>query len=108
MFIGDPSYFPSSMVKPTGQVVRSICLLNHSVFCIGTAGSAQIIIPGSQVGRVNDIYVSVMDKSLEVVQSGVTLVIVSTKVEGHENPVAELAPGFALLGSIMQRFDSVR
>ena len=34
-------------------------------------------------------------------------VIVSTKVEGHENPVAELAPGFALLGSIMQRFDSV-
>jgi Rab GDP dissociation inhibitor len=29
MVIGDPSYFPSEKIQPTGVVVRCICLLNH-------------------------------------------------------------------------------
>mmetsp|Transcript_38012 Transcript_38012/g.65607 ORF Transcript_38012/g.65607 Transcript_38012/m.65607 type:complete len:94 (-) Transcript_38012:139-420(-) len=33
--------------------------------------------------------------------------MVSTKVEGHQNPVAEVDAGIQLLGPILQRFDSV-
>jgi len=107
IFVGDPSYFPSEMVQPTGQVVRSICFLDHTVPNIGDCGSAQIIIPGSQCGRTNDVYVSVLDKGLEVVPGHLCVAMVSTKVEGHQNPVAEVDAGIQLLGPILQRFDSV-
>mmetsp|Transcript_42788 Transcript_42788/g.114903 ORF Transcript_42788/g.114903 Transcript_42788/m.114903 type:complete len:466 (+) Transcript_42788:295-1692(+) len=107
IFVGDPSYFPSEMVQATGQVVRSICFLDHPVPNVGDCGSAQIIIPGSQCGRTNDVYVSIMDKQLEVVPPNITLAMVSTKVEGHQNPVAEVDAGIELLGPILHRFDSV-
>jgi len=109
MFIGDPSYFPAEKVRPTGKVIRSICLLNHIPAALAKekVESAQIIIPGSQVGRANDIYVVVMGSKLEVVAAGIVAVIVSTRLEGHDNPLAEVEPGIALLGDIVQRFDSV-
>ena len=50
MVVGDPSYFPDQVQK-TGQVVRAICLLHHSVPNTSDAASCQIIIPQSQVGR---------------------------------------------------------
>lgn len=50
MVIGDPKYFPDR-VKKVGQVVRAICLLNHSVPNTSDAASCQIIIPQSQVNR---------------------------------------------------------
>lgn len=109
MFIGDPSYFPQEKVRPTGKVIRSICLMNHIPAALAKekVDSAQIIIPGSQVGRANDIYVVVMGSSLEVVAAGIVAVIVSTRLEGHDNPLAEVEPGIALLGDIVQRFDAV-
>lgn len=105
--IGDPSYFPPEKIRPTGKVVRSICLLDHPVPTLESNGSAQIIIPGSQVNRNHDIYVCLLSAQLDVVSPNIFLVIVSTQVEGHENPLAELEPGIALLGPIMQRFDAV-
>lgn len=50
MLIGDPSYFPSRMVKPTGMVARSICIMDHPINGTNNAESTQIIIPGRQVG----------------------------------------------------------
>lgn len=48
MLIGDPSYFPSRMVKPTGMVARSICIMDHPFAGTNDAESTQIIIPGRQ------------------------------------------------------------
>lgn len=117
MFIGDPSYFPPSMVRATGQIVRSICFLNHPIEGVQSwdpktkgyynSPSGQIILPGSQCNRNGDIYISIMSKALMVCSEGLYLVILSTKVEGHENPVAELDAGIALIGDIMHRFDDV-
>lgn len=48
MLIGDPSYFPSRMVKPAGMVARSICIMDHPFNGTNNAESTQIIIPGRQ------------------------------------------------------------
>jgi Rab GDP dissociation inhibitor len=109
MFIGDPSYFPKAKVRATGKVVRAICILDHLPPNIGDAMSAQIIIPGPQVGKKSDIYVMVLSKELEVCSGATCICIVSTKVdkESAADPFAELGPGLALLGTIKERFDSV-
>lgn len=52
MILGDPSYFPNK-VKPTGHVLRAICVLKHPLAGTHDADSAQLIIPQSQVGRKN-------------------------------------------------------
>lgn len=52
MLIGDPSYFPSRMVKPTGMVARSICIMDHPFNGTNNAESTQIIIPGRQASHV--------------------------------------------------------
>lgn len=109
MFLGDPSYFPSSKVRATGRVVRSICILDHLPPNLNDAMSAQIIIPGPQVGKKSDIYVMVLSSDLEVCSKATVVVVISTKVDGTgaADPLAELAPGIALLGAIKERFDSV-
>lgn len=56
MVIGDPSYFPGK-TRVTGKVVRAICIMNHAIPNTGDSHSVQIIVPYSQVGRKNDIYV---------------------------------------------------
>mmetsp|Transcript_2506 Transcript_2506/g.3851 ORF Transcript_2506/g.3851 Transcript_2506/m.3851 type:complete len:466 (+) Transcript_2506:76-1473(+) len=104
--IGEPSYFPPTKCEATGQVVRSICLLNHPVPGTDNSESAQIIIPAREVRRRNDIYVAVVSSSHMVASRGMYIAIVSTTVE-TSNPMAELNPGIALLGNIMERFDSV-
>uniref|UniRef100_A0A7R9WAK8 Rab GDP dissociation inhibitor n=1 Tax=Pseudictyota dubia TaxID=2749911 RepID=A0A7R9WAK8_9STRA len=106
MVIGDPSYFPKDKVKATGQVVRCICLLNHPIPNVNKCESVQIIIPGPQVGRKNDIFICSLTKSHEVSAQGVYIAIVSTKVEKSQ-PEDDIAPGIALLGHVMQKFTSV-
>lgn len=56
LVIGDPSYF-SDKVTAVGQVVRAICIMSHPIPNTSDSNSVQIIIPYSQVGRRNDIYV---------------------------------------------------
>jgi len=106
MVVGDPSYFPREKVRPTGQVVRCICFLNHSIPNTNEAESAQIIIPGPQVGRINDIFVCSMSNAHNVSAKGVYIAIVSTKMEKGE-PENEVAAGLKLLGHVMQRFTTV-
>eukprot|EP00752_Nemacystus_decipiens_P006824 g6126.t1 len=106
MLIGDPSYFPSRMVKPTGMVARSICIMDHPFNGTNNAESTQIIIPGRQVNRHNDIYVCMVSFSHCVASPGKYVAIASTTVETSD-PLAELAPAFELLGPVMERFDDV-
>lgn len=106
MVIGDPSYFPKDKIRSTGQVVRTICFLNHPVPSTNNSDSCQIIIPGPQVGRKNDVFVCSVSHAHMVSASGVYIAIVSTKVE-TDNPESEVESGIKLLGPIMQRFTSV-
>lgn len=106
MIIGDPSYFKSDKIRPTGQVVRCICLLNHPVPNTNNAESVQIIIPGPQVGRVNDVFVCSMGHTLQATASGIYVAIVSTMSE-KGNPDQDVAPGLQVLGPILKRFTSV-
>jgi Rab GDP dissociation inhibitor len=106
MVIGDPSYFSRDKVRPTGQVVRCICFLNHPIPNTNDNQSAQIIIPGPQVGRKNDIFVCSVSSAHAVSARGIYIAIVSTKMETGK-PEEEIAPGLVLLGHIMQRFTTV-
>ena len=104
--IGDPSYFPTGKVRPTGKVVRCICLLNHPIPNTNESESVQIIIPGPQVDRKNDIFVCCMGHQLQVSAPGIEVAIVSTIMEEPE-PDKNIAPGLRLLGPILKRFTSV-
>jgi Rab GDP dissociation inhibitor len=106
LVIGDPSYFPQEKIKPTGVVVRCICILNHPVPNTNDAESCQIVIPGPQVGRVNDIFVCCVSHGLQVTAPGVFVAIVSTLIE-KGNPDEDIAPGLEILGPILKRFTSV-
>lgn len=106
MVIGDPSYFPSEKIKATGVVVRCICILNHPIPGTNDAESAQIIIPGPQVDRVNDVFVCCMGHGLAVAAKGIYVAIVSTLVE-KGNPDEDVAPGLKVLGPILTRFTAV-
>jgi Rab GDP dissociation inhibitor len=106
MIVGDPSYFTQDKIKPTSQVVRCICLLNHPIPDTNENESVQIVIPGPQVGRVNDVFVCSMGHGLQVTAPGVYVAIVSTISEKHD-PDQDLASGLRLLGPILKRFTSV-
>ena len=66
----------------------------------------QIIIPAKQVNRRNDIYVCMVSFAHNVASPGRYIAIASTTVE-TSNPIQELAPGLALIGATVERFDSV-
>jgi len=106
IIVGDPSYFSPSKTRSIGKVVRSICILDHPVAGTDNAESVQIIIPASQVKRRNDIYVCMVSFAHSVASAGKYIAIASTIVETAD-PIQELAPGFNLLGKILERFDSV-
>jgi Rab GDP dissociation inhibitor len=119
IIIGEPSYFPTDKLKATGSVVRCICILDHPIpgtTAMSIAGmefnagqpleSVQIVIPGSQVQRTNDVFVCCMGNALSVSAPNVYIAIVSTIAE-KENPDDDIAPGLQLLGPIRHRFTSV-
>jgi len=106
IIVGDPSYFDASKSRVMGQVVRSICILNHAIAGTDNAESVQIIIPAKQVKRKNDIYVCMVSYAHCVASAGKYIAIVSTTVE-TANPMQEIVPGISLLGEIMERFDAV-
>ncbi|XP_054752405.2 rab GDP dissociation inhibitor beta-like [Lytechinus pictus] len=105
MVIGDPSYF-LDRVEKKGQVVRAICLLNHSISDIQGVSSGQIIIPKNQVGRHSDIYVLMLSRTHNVATENWYIALVATTVE-TSNPEAELEPGIKLLGPITEKFISI-
>ncbi|KAK4231301.1 GDP dissociation inhibitor [Podospora fimiseda] len=103
MILGDPSYF-TDKVKVTGHVLRAICILKHPVPNTNDSDSCQIIIPQSQVGRKNDIYIAAVSSAHNVCPKGYWIAIVSTIAETSANHHLELAPGIERLGKIEEQF----
>lgn len=101
--LGDPSYF-SGKVQVVGHVLKAICILNHPVAGTDNSDSAQLIIPQSQVGRKNDIYIAVVSSAHNVCPKGYYIAIVSTIAETKANHHLELAPGFERLGRVEEKF----
>lgn len=107
MVLCDPSYVVQyGKARPNGQVIRSICILNHPVPNTNNVHACQIIIPQRQVGRSNDIYIGCMSSEHCVCPEGYYIAICSTQVETN-SPEAELQPAFNLLGEIMHTFTKV-
>lgn len=100
--IADPSYFhgDNKRIRHVGQLIRAICVLTHPIEGTEGADSAQIIIPASQTGRRNDIYISLVSSAFNVCPKGFYLASVSTVIEDStaSNPHLELEPGFERLG----------
>ncbi|KAI9857357.1 MAG: Rab GDP dissociation inhibitor alpha [Trichoglossum hirsutum] len=103
MILGDPSYFPGK-VQIVNHVLRAICILTHPVPNTDNSDSAQIIIPQSQVGRKNDIYIAIVSSAHNVCPKGYYIAIISTIAEGDSNHHLELEPGFERLGKIEEKF----
>merc|ERR1712000_656620 len=101
--LADPSYFPGK-VQVTGHVLKAICILNHPLAGTDNSDSCQLIIPQSQVGRKNDIYIAVVSSAHSVCPKGYYIAIVSTIAETNANHHLELAPGFERLGKIEEKF----
>ncbi|RDW92102.1 GDP dissociation inhibitor Rab [Coleophoma crateriformis] len=101
--LGDPSYFQDK-VQVTGHVLKAICILNHPLAGTNDNDSCQLIIPQSQVGRKNDIYIAVVSSAHSVCPKGYYIAIVSTIAETTANHHLELAPGFERLGRIEEKF----
>jgi Rab GDP dissociation inhibitor len=103
MIIGDPSYFPGK-VQVVGHLLKAICILNHPIASTGDADSVQLIIPQSQVGRKNDIYIAMVSSAHNVCPKGYYIAIVSTLAETSANHHLELQPGLERLGRIEETF----
>ena len=101
--LADPSYFPGK-VRVVGHLLKAICILNHPVPHTDDADSAQLIIPQSQIGRRNDVYVAIVSAALAVCPRGYWIAIVSTIAEGAANHHLELRAGLERLGRIEETF----
>eukprot|EP01025_Chloroclados_australasicus_P005452 TRINITY_DN11660_c0_g2_i1.p1 TRINITY_DN11660_c0_g2~~TRINITY_DN11660_c0_g2_i1.p1 ORF type:complete len:153 (-),score=8.89 TRINITY_DN11660_c0_g2_i1:238-663(-) len=80
--------------------------MNHPIPGTGDSHSAQVIIPYTQCGRKNDIYVFCSSYSHAVAAQGKYIAFVSTTVETG-TPEAELNAGLSILGPIQHRFIAV-
>ncbi|KAI9761094.1 MAG: Structural maintenance of chromosomes protein 2 [Chaenotheca gracillima] len=101
--LADPSYFPGK-VQVVGHLLKAICILNHPVANTDNSDSAQLIIPQSQVGRKNDIYIAIVSSAHNVCPKGYYIAIVSTIAERDSNHHLELQEGFDRLGRIEEKF----
>ena len=103
MILGDPSYFPGK-VQIVGHLLKAICILNHPIERTNDSDSLQLIIPQSQVGRKNDIYIAMVSSAHNVCPKGYYVAIVSTIAESSQNHHLELQPGLERLGRIEEKF----
>ncbi|XP_072509746.1 rab GDP dissociation inhibitor alpha-like [Notamacropus eugenii] len=103
--ICDPSYIPDR-VRKTGQVIRVICILSHSIKNTGNVSSCQIIIPQNQVSRKSDIYLCMISNAQKVAAEGKYIAMASTTVETAE-PEKEIEPALRLLEPIDQKFVAI-
>lgn len=101
--LADPSYFPDK-AQVVGHMLKAICILNHPIDKTDNSDSLQLIIPQSQIGRKNDIYIAMVSSAHNVCPKGYYIAIVSTIAETSANHHLELQPGLERLGKIEEKF----
>lgn len=84
LVICDPSYTTQERIKPIGQAIRAICLLNHPIPNTHDAPSIQIILPAKQLGKKTDTYISMVSYSHLICAKGIYVAIISATVETKE------------------------
>lgn len=105
--ICDPSYAPEPMLKPTGRIIRAICLLDHPIPGTSDVPSVQIILPAKQQKRNHDTFISMVSYAHLICAQGFYVAMVSTMVE-TDSPEQEIQPAINLLGPILDMFVSVQ
>eukprot|EP00826_Nyctotherus_ovalis_P024745 TRINITY_DN1909_c0_g1_i3.p1 TRINITY_DN1909_c0_g1~~TRINITY_DN1909_c0_g1_i3.p1 ORF type:complete len:371 (+),score=68.33 TRINITY_DN1909_c0_g1_i3:280-1392(+) len=107
MVICDPSYVLNlDRVKKVGQIIRTICILQHPIPNTKNSNSCQIIIPQKQVNRKSDIYIALVSSGHAVCPKDFLIAMISTNIE-TSNPENELKPALDLLGPVKEMFTSV-
>lgn len=78
--LGDPSYFAPNMSAPITQIARSIFIMSAPIKA--EADNCQIIIPGCNAGRTNDVYISCLSGKQSVCPMNRFLAVVSASFDG--------------------------
>lgn len=97
VIIADPTYFPEKVNK-TKKLIRTISILNSLPLKNGE-NSAQIILPGKEINRKNDIYIALIGSEHKVCPPNKFVSIVSTIIDEEQNtpPHLQLEAAFKLL-----------
>jgi Rab GDP dissociation inhibitor len=116
--LGDPSYFATEKSAPINQVARSIVIMSAPIKA--EAENCQIIIPGCNAGRTNDVYVSCLSGKQSVCPKSRFLAVISSSFDGTTIDMTdkkaataacqrELKTAYSLIPSstIIERFDWV-
>ena len=107
ILIAEPSYVLNlGKVISKKKVIRSICLMNHSVPNTQDVASCQIIIPNTEINRKNDIFIIVLNYTNCVCRNGYYLAIISTIIE-TEQPYEEIKVAKSIIGNILEEFVTV-
>ena len=105
ILISEPTYMVKfNKVQAKNKIIRRICLLNHPIPDIGEFDSCQIIIPQSQTGKKNDIYILQLGYGHCICKKGYYVVIISTFDDNSEIN-KQLAPAMDIIGNIIDFFD---
>lgn len=108
LVICDPTYCrdSKSLVKSVGQVIRSICIMDHPIPNTKDSTSCQIIIPQKQTGRGSDIFINMVSFSHAICAKGLYVAMISTTVE-TDDPESEISVAMNLLGDVLEQFTSI-
>jgi Rab GDP dissociation inhibitor len=105
--VADPSYFiGTDKVALKSQIARCICIMDKPIPSTN-ADSCQLIMPGSAIGRKNDIYVCMVSWNHNVAEDGKYIAVMSTTVESDGGPEANLKPALGLLDGVLEKFSWV-
>jgi Rab GDP dissociation inhibitor len=88
------------------KLIRSICILGAPIPNTNNNLSCQVVLPQRELGRRNDIFISMVSWAHCVAHKDKYIAIVSTTVETG-TPEKEIEPALRLLGPILAQFTSV-
>jgi Rab GDP dissociation inhibitor len=100
--LADPTFIHEckpERVKQTGAIIHSIVFMQTPVPNTKNSSAVQLVIPASQLGRKNDIYVACVNHTYAVCAEGWYIATISTTQEKPGvDPDVELAHAYKLLG----------
>lgn len=80
VILADPSYYAPAASRPVGQICRAVVLLSRPI--TGAADNCQIIVPGLEVKRSSDIYISALSGTHAVCPNNRFFAVISTMNDG--------------------------
>lgn len=108
MVICDPTYVQSlpGKTQSIGQIIRAICILGGPIPDTHESNSVQIVLPGMELKRKNDVFILMVSNAHQISAPGKYVAIVSTVVE-TATPQKEIEQALRLLGKIENIFVTV-